>query len=140
VALGVMGGREALLPARSVRPDEAYRVTYTNLLGVPVYALVFAIDSAGAIHWVCPAFLDPKSDPDAFALVPQGARNALPSAIQLDAPAAGPLRFLAVLSTSRMRVSDVDSLNGAAVSIASLRALFPSADVRDLVTVHVDSH
>jgi Putative zinc-finger len=130
---------EALAQETRVRPDDAYGMRYRNLLAEPVYLLAFAIDAAGTVHWVSPAYLDPRSNPAAVALSPSREELPLPSAIELEAPSPGPMRFVAIVSPSALHVLDVDGLRGADLETTSLRARWPAADVRDLVTVNVDS-
>ena len=132
-------GLQALGLQAHVRQDDGYAVSYRNLLKVPVYLLSFAVDSAGTVHWICPAYLDPKSNPAAVALSPSTTEVSLSCAMQFEEPSSGRMRFVAILSPAPLRVWDVENLRGEGLSTASLRARWPTADVRDLVTVHVDS-
>jgi hypothetical protein len=95
------------------------------------------VDSAGTVHWICPAYLQPGSNPAAVTLLPSTPAATLPSAMQLDGPSPGRMRFVAILSESLMRVLEVDDLGVADLSAGALQARWPSADVRDLVTVDV---
>ncbi|CAN5856759.1 hypothetical protein BH11MYX4_BH11MYX4_45670 [soil metagenome] len=133
------GSGDALAPGAHVRPDDAYAVQYKNLLRDPVYLLAFAVDAAGTVHWLCPAYLDPRSNPAAAALSPSITEASLPSAMQFEAPSSGRMRFIAILSPLPLHVLDVEALRGTELSTASLRARWPTADVRELVTVIVDS-
>jgi anti-sigma factor RsiW len=130
--------RDPVAPGARVRVGDAYVVRYRNLLPDGVHLLAFAVDAAGAVHWISPAYLDPQTNPASVALAPSATETLLPPAMQLDAPASGPLRFVAILSHSPLRVLDVDTLRGADLSTESLRARWPVADVRELVTVYVD--
>jgi Putative zinc-finger len=121
-----------------VRPGDAYAVKYRNLFGDPAYLLAFAVDAAGTVHWICPAYLDAKENPISLALAPSTTETLASSAMQFDAPAAGPLRFVAILTTTPLQALEVDRLHGADLSTASLRARWPTADVRELLTVDVD--
>jgi hypothetical protein len=121
----------------AVAPDEAYALRYTNLLRDSVYVLAFAIDAAGTVHWVSPAYVDPQTNPEAVALAPSTAERSLPSGTALEGPAPGAMRFVAVVSRAPLHVLDVDALRGADLALASLRARWPAADVRELATVTV---
>jgi hypothetical protein len=122
-----------------VRQEDAYAVKYRNLLGEPAYLLAFAVDATGTVHWICPAYLDANGDPVSVALAPSMNEAPVSSAMQFEAPAAGPLRFVAILTTKPLHVQEVDGLRGGALSTASLRARWPGADVREMATVDVDS-
>mgnify|MGYP000864627670 CR=1 FL=1 len=131
--------RETLAQGSPVRVSDAYGVRYRNILTEPTYLLAFAVDATGTIHWLSPAYLDPRSDPVAIALSPSKMEIPLATAVQFDAPAPGPMRFVVILTSSPMHVHDVETLHGDPLTTASLRARWPSADIRELVTVHVDS-
>jgi hypothetical protein len=128
-----------LLPEARVTPNDAFRVKYRNLLEGPAYLLAFAIDAKGTVHWICPAYLDPTTDPPAVALPPTSNEVGIASAMQFEAPAPGPMRFVSILTTSPLHVRDVETLHGTELDVSSLRARWPTADVRELVTVRVES-
>jgi hypothetical protein len=128
---------EAIAPGAHVRADEAYGVKYSNLRDEPAYLLAFAVDSAGAVHWVCPPYLHAGTNPEAVTLAASTPAATLPSAMQLDAPSPGRMRFVAILSESIMHVLDVDRLAGAELSTDALQARWPAASVRDLAMVDV---
>ncbi len=121
--------RELLAPDSHVRPNDAYAVRYRNLLQEPVYLL----------HWVCPTYLDPASNPVALSLSPSTTEAAvLPGAVELETPASGHMRFVGILSLSPLHVLDVDNLHGEELTLASLRARWPAADIRELAAVQVE--
>jgi Putative zinc-finger len=128
---------EAIAPGAHVRADEAYGVKYSNLRDEPAYLLAFAVDSAGAVHWVCPPYLQAGTNPEAAMLAASTPAATLPSAMELGAPSPGRMRFVAILSESIMHVLDVDRLAGAELSTDALQARWPAASVRDLATVDV---
>jgi hypothetical protein len=129
----------ALANGAGVRQGDAYALKYRNLLGEPAYLLAFAVDAAGTVHWITPPYLDPKDNPASVALASSAAEAPASSAMQLDGPAPGPMRFVAILTKAPLHVLDVEKLHGADLSTAALRARWPAADIRDLVTVHVES-
>jgi hypothetical protein len=133
------GSKDALAPDTHVSPNHAYVIKYRNLLREPAYLLAFAVDANGTVHWVCPAYLDATSNPAAVQLTPSTTEVAIPSAMQLEGPAPGAMRFVAILTRTPLHVLDVDKLRGAELSAAALRVRWTAADVRELVTVQVDS-
>jgi hypothetical protein len=115
----------------TVSPETAFAVSYRNL-GAPAYAAVFAIDGAGELHWIAPAYLSAASDPTSFLLAPApGATDTvLADATMLASPTPGALRVLVVVTSTPLHVSEVERL--APHDVASVRARWPDADVREL--------
>jgi hypothetical protein len=132
-----VGSVEPLAEGAPVRPDDAYALTYRNLLSAPVYLLAFAVDAANTVHWICPEYLDPSTNPSACSLAPASGETALPSGVQLEAPAAGRMRVIGVLSHAPHHVLDVDRLPTGDLALGALRTRWPEDEVRDLVTVDV---
>lgn len=135
VGVHVHAGGQALVSNTTVRPDDTWSITYENGMGEPVYVLVFAIDAKGAVHWLCPVYVDAQSDPLSTPLPPSDTKSALPIGVQLESPAAGPMRVVAIVSHAVMHVKDVDTLQATELESSSLRGRWPEADVRDLATV-----
>jgi hypothetical protein len=134
------GGREELASGARVLPSEAYTVAYRNLLEQPAHLLVFAVDATTAVHWVCPTYLDPTTNPASFTLPASTPDAALPFAVQLESPAPGTMRFVAIVTHSPLHVRDVEALHGADLEYGALRARWPDADVRELASVQVEPH
>ncbi len=84
---------------------------YRNLLDVPVYALVFAIDAAGEVHWLYPAFVDPETVPVAERLTSNEREGRFGDGVVLDAPASGPMSLIALISREPMTVAAIESLS-----------------------------
>jgi len=130
----------SLTPGARVRSDDGFAVVYRNLGQAPVYLLAFAVDARREVHWICPTYVDPASDPMAVRLLPETpGETHLPPPIQFEGPASGPMRFVAILSSYPMKVSSVETLQGAELEPAALRARWSDADVRELTQVIVDS-
>jgi len=106
-------------------------------VGRPAFLLLFAIDARGAVHWVSPAFERPEDDPASTALAPAATERLLPTTAVLEGVPAGPLRIVAVVTSSPAHVSDVESLAGGALGPSVLSGRFPDAMVRETV-VRVD--
>jgi hypothetical protein len=87
--------------------------------------MVFAVDAAGEVHWIYPAYLDPNTDPTSIELPPSRAEQRLPDQVELADPAAGPLRLITIVSPAPIHVSEIER------STDDLPARFPDADVRE---------
>ncbi len=132
VDVSLYASRAGLQPLRdgaAVSPTTPYAVSYRNL-GEPAFALVFAVDAAGEIHWISPAYLAADSDPASLPLGRTAHDVVLPKATVFDTPAAGSLRVFVVITRHPLRVSDVEHLG--AVDRAALTRRWPEADVRTL--------
>jgi len=124
IELYALGGELVpLAPGSAVAPDTAYVAAVRHAGRAPAFALVFAIDSAGDVHWLYPAFTDPASDPLALALPPSPAPVLLAEALVLDAPAPGPLTLCALVTPLPLRVSEIER---APHSLAALRERWPA--------------
>jgi hypothetical protein len=119
----------ALHDGATVSPGTAFAVSYRNL-GAPAYAAVFAIDAAGEVHWIAPAYLSAATDPTSFLLAPGTTDTVLADATVLASPAPGALRVLVVVTPTPLHVSEIERL--APRDAASLRSRWPDADVREL--------
>ena len=124
VELYALGGELVpLAPGTAVAPDTAYVAAYRHAGRAPAFALVFAVDSAGEVHWLYPAFTDPARDPLSLALAPAPLPQLLAEAVVLDAPAPGPLTLCALVTPAPLRVSEIER---APHSLAALRARWPA--------------
>lgn len=130
-------GDGALASGARVRAKDAYAISYTNLMSEPAYLLAFAVDAKSTVHWVSPAYTDPATNPASFTLSPSTQPAIAGTGVELDAPALGAMRFVAVVSKSPLHVRDVDELRAAELETRALAARFAGADVRELVTVNV---
>jgi hypothetical protein len=120
-----------------VRGDTRYLATYRNI-GTTVHLLAFAVDAQGTVHWLYPAYLDARTDPQALALPPVAHETALPETVVLDHPAPGPLRLLTIVSANPRSVSMIERLSPAELELPALVSRFPDDVVRELV-VDVDA-
>jgi hypothetical protein len=124
---------EPLAAADVVTKDTAYAVSYVNLGPAgSAFLMVFAVDAAGEVHWIQPAYLDAADDPRAIALKHAETDEPLPTAAVLDAPAPGPLRLVSIVCPRPLHVSQIESLAPSALDLASLRARFPGAVIQEL--------
>jgi hypothetical protein len=128
-----------LKPRDEVDADTRYVASYRNLAeAAPAYLLAFAIDRAGTVHWLYPAYLSADVDPPSLALRP-GSGAVLPDGVVLDRPAPGQLRLVTILSPRPHRVSDIEGRAAPELSPAALAARFSGSVVRETV-VEVANH
>jgi hypothetical protein len=115
----------------AVSPATEYVATYRNLTGGAAYLLAFALDAAGEVHWLYPAFLDASADPPSSPLAPSASAT-LPDSIELDGVAPGELRLFTIVSPTPLSVSQIERLGRADLDAAALRQRFLGARVETL--------
>ena len=126
ITLFALDGELRPLAAGSrVTTATAYVAAYRNAGRAPAYALVFALDAAGDVHWLYPAFTDAATDPAAIALAPAPAPTLLADTVVLDEPAPGPLVLCSLVTAAPLHVSDIERMPHA---LAALRARWPDLD------------
>jgi len=115
-------------------PTTPLVVAYRNIeTARPLYLLTFAVDAAGDVHWLYPGHLSETSDEPAPRLETTGPKERMmPEAVQLEAPAAGPLRLVSIVSPEPLRVSSVERLEPGQRTLAALRERWPAAVVESL--------
>lgn len=114
-----------------VSPATAYVATYRNLTGATAYLLAFAVDGAGQVHWLYPAFLDPSADPASLPLEAI-ASGTLPESVELEQVPPGELRLFTILSPGPLSVSQIERLGPAELTGAALQKRFRGARVETL--------
>jgi anti-sigma factor RsiW len=106
---------------------------YINLgTAQPVYALSFAVDDGGEVHWLYPAYLDVNDDPEAVPLPPtQSVEVLMAEAVVVDAPA-GRFSILTITSYERLRVGQIEALPAATLTPEGLRQVLGAVQVSEL--------
>ncbi|HWO14504.1 MAG TPA: hypothetical protein VNN80_33595, partial [Polyangiaceae bacterium] len=106
---------------------------YINLgTDQPVYALSFAVDDGGEVHWLYPAYLDVSDDPEAVPLPPTESGEVLMAeAVVVDAPA-GRFSILTITSYERLRVGQIEALPAASLTPERLRQVLGAVQVSEL--------
>jgi hypothetical protein len=133
----VEGGLRPLASGAAIDPNTPLTATFRNLRSTPVFLLLFAVDARRAVHWISPPFTRPEDDPASTALPTAAGERTLDTTAVLDDLPPGPLRVVAVVTSTPAHVSDVESLEGSDLSATRLEARFPGAEVRETpVTVH----
>jgi hypothetical protein len=113
-----------------VRPNTRYVVQGRNLTQAPVFALVFAVDGAGTVHWLQPGYTSEATDPASVSLAP--GQNLLPEGAELENVAPGILRVVSVVSREPLRVSAIERLPRSGLKLEALRQRFPEVAVEEL--------
>ncbi len=130
-------GLPPLADGEGVSGETTYAVTYRNLgAGASAFLMVLAVDSAHAVHWIYPAYLDAKDDPSSVPLDHAVENHLLPATVTLDSPAPGELRVITLVTPRPLRVSQIEALKGPEIAAGPLRARFPEADVAG-ITLHL---
>lgn len=132
VGLVVHTGDARLEDGAVIPPDARLSAATTNLHPRPVRLLLFAIDAANTVHWLAPAYLDSKTNPESITVERSERNRRLPTEVVLEDPAEGALRIVAVFTEAPLRVSDIETRSADALSVSSLERAFPSASVSEL--------
>lgn len=105
-------------------------MVHRNLRTQPTYALVFAVDSRGTVHWLYPGHEAEASNEASVALATSLADHAASTAVEMAAPAQGQLTVFALATEAPLHVRDVESLPK--VNAEVLRTRFKGAAVTSL--------
>jgi len=119
----------------TLHPSDGLAVRATNLVAdEAVFLLAFALDAAGTVHWLYPAYLDARDDPAAVRLEPGMRQTLLGEVTTPTDVAAGPLRLVTVLSSSKARhVKEVERLLAGTHSATAVAGLFAGDVVSERV-------
>jgi len=117
----------------ALQAGDAIVGSYVNLdTAQPVYALSFAVDDGGEVHWLYPAYLELSDDPEAVRLAPTAEDEAvMPEAVVVDAPA-GRFSILTITSYERLRVGQIEGLPAASLTPERLRQALGPVQVSEL--------
>jgi hypothetical protein len=123
---------EPLEPGGTIRKNTAITAGLRNLAQETAHLLLFGIDANRVVHWIAPGFTNPDSDPPAFAVHPSRREQPLPSSVEFDDLAVGPLRVVALITKTPLHVSDIERLTPDELT-GDLVARFPQAVVRQVI-------
>jgi hypothetical protein len=129
-ALLVQDQRLLPLEGRSLNPSAVLAVRVTNTSGVTVNLMAFARDAAGEIHWLYPAYQDPRDNPASVAIETGTRGRLMPEVVQPVSPAAGPMRVVTLMLESPLRVHDIERQLAGRAADTDLKDLFASAVVK----------
>jgi hypothetical protein len=113
--------------------------SYSNVHPTPAYALVFAVDSKGTVHWLFPAYADERENPESVLLERAPRERLFPTSVVLDAPAPGPLRIVSLITEVPLHVADVDRRGALDLSPRALEGAFAGASATE-IRVTMGSH
>ena len=126
---------QPLRPGDIIAPDVALTAGLRNLGHATAYVLLFAIDSRNAVHWITPQYTRADENPSGTELTRTPEERVLPTSVVFDDMAAGPLRVVVIVSPIPIRVSQVESLAGSALSGGNLAHHFAGAEVREIAVL-----
>jgi hypothetical protein len=128
-------GKLVPLSGRSLASADAFAVRYLNPTSRTQYLAAFAVDAAGAVHWIFPAYLDAAADPTSIPLAPATDERLLSQVVAPEKPASGPMRVFTLISPEPTSVKRIESaLRDAPPGTPPVRALAgldPSARIRE---------
>lgn len=122
----------ALVPAEGARASRRARLLLATTLRSPAAAhlLCFAVDAAGEVRWLWPAWTEPSDDPRSVEVASSERPVAQPTEASLDDFPEGRTQVVALFAAAPLRVSAIESLPPAELAPARLAARFPEAAVR----------
>jgi len=118
-------------PERLLRDGDGMALKYGNPSARPFFLMAFALDAAGAVHWLYPAYLDAASDPEALLVAAHTPDRVADEVVQPDHPARGTLRVVTLVFPSSHHVRELESRLAGASSKDSVRSLFPEAKIKE---------
>lgn len=102
--------KRVLHSGSAVRADARLGFNVEKRLDAQRHLAVFALDSAGVVHWFYPAHLSSETDPQAIPLPAGRARFELPELVQPEAPEAGTMLIVALSAPEPFGVRAVEAL------------------------------
>lgn len=128
-------GPRKIGPGDRLRAGVALVGSFSNVDSAPAYLLAYALDAGGEVHWLYPAFLDPRADPESVRLDASVVHRALPESVVLQDVAPGALRLVLVVTRAPLHVSSIESAPVPERTPEALRARWPDARVDELPVV-----
>jgi hypothetical protein len=126
-----------LLPVsgQTLSAADAFAVRYANPTNQTRYLAAFAVDVAGAVHWLFPEYVDAATDPPSIPLASTTDEQLLPQVVAPDGPAPGPMRVVTLMSREPTSVRPIErALRDTPVGVPASRALalaFPHALIQE---------
>lgn len=116
---------------RSLSQGDAFAVRFNRPTQDPYYLAAFAMDAKGEVHWIYPEYVDEATKPVSIALPFAQTDQLMPQIVQLDEPARGPMRVVAVVSRAPLSVQWIEAAVRELPAGRALAAVFPGAVVRE---------
>ncbi len=127
----VQGGLQPLESGSTIDAATPLTAGFRNLGQTPAFLLLFAVDAHRVVHWISPSYTRPEEDPVSTRLPVSTSERVLDETVVLEDVSPGPLRVIAVITSSPAHVSDVESLAGTDLSASRLTSGLPGAEVRE---------
>jgi hypothetical protein len=122
--LAVHDGKLRPVDTQPLSPGDAFAVRFVNPGQTNYYLAAFALDAAGAVHWIYPEYADATTDPRSVLLPAAQQETLLPQIVEPDRPALGPLQVVALLTREPVSVKQVEeALRGDSSSLRAARVL-----------------
>jgi bacterioferritin-associated ferredoxin len=133
--LVMRGGQLLPLSGQSLSPSDAFAVRYVNPTDDTQYLAAFAVDAAGAVHWIFPEYVDASTDPPSIPLASAEEERLLPQVVAPENPAPGPMHVVTLTSHEPTTVKHIENALQEASSGMSaghvLAQLYPNALIRE---------
>jgi hypothetical protein len=128
----VRGGALMPLEGAELRAGDGITARYFKQGERAEYLALFAVDAQGAVHWIFPAYLEPASNPTSIALAPSPTGHLLEDTVEPEAPAAGRLRVVAIVSREPLSVREIEHrLVQKGLNRQAMAEIFPSDQVQE---------
>lgn len=98
------------ISGQSLGAKDRFAVRYVNRSERTQFLTAFAVDSAGNVHWIYPAYTDVGTDPLSTPLPATSQAQVLPQIVAPDRPLPGPMHVIAMTSPRPLRVKQVESV------------------------------
>jgi hypothetical protein len=133
--LVVREGRLLPVSGQTLSSTDAFAVRTVNRTRETRHLAAFAVDAAGAVHWIFPEYTDGTLDPPAIPLAPSDSEQLLPQLVAPDRPSSGPMHVFALISRESTSVKQIEKrLQGAATGTSAGRVLaraYPGSILRE---------
>jgi hypothetical protein len=107
--LAIRGGQLRTVDSQPLSPGDAFAVRFVNPGHAKYYLAAFALDAAGAVHWIYPEYADSTTDPRSVLLPAAQQETLLPQVVEPDRPAHGPLQVVALVTSDPVSVKQVEA-------------------------------
>ena len=107
--LAMRGEQLRSIESQPLSAGDAFAVRYVNPGPDRYYFAAFALDAAGAVHWIYPEYTDGATDPQSIPLPTARQETLLPQVVEPDRPAHGPMQVIALLTPEPVSVKRVET-------------------------------
>jgi hypothetical protein len=120
---------------QTLSSTDAFAVRTANRTRETRYLAAFAMDAAGAVHWIFPEYNDGSLDPATIPLAPDESEKLLPQLVAPDRPSAGAMRVFTLITRESTSVKQIEKvLQNAGTGPSAGRALahaYPGSILRE---------